>query len=72
MRLKIIHSMWEVNKNIYVLLRFAYPNITYFWTNLINKQLRLEWDEIHTNQLQLLVSAWKNNYYTELIIINNF
>ena len=60
MRLKIIHSMWEVNKNIYVLLRFAYPNITYFWTNLINKQLRLEWDEK------------KTNYYTELIIINNF
>ena len=50
MRLKIIHSMWEVNKNIYVLLRFAYPNITYFWTNLINKQLRLEWDE-KKNQL---------------------
>jgi hypothetical protein len=59
MRLKIIHSLWEVNKNIYVLLRFAHPNITYFWTNLINKQLRLERDEIHTNQLQLLVSAWK-------------
>ena len=35
---------------IYGLLRFAHPNIKYFWTNLINKQLRLEWDDMHTNQ----------------------
>jgi hypothetical protein len=67
MRLRIIHSMWEVNKKN-MFYRFAHPNITYFWTNLINKQLRLEWYEIHTNQLQLLVSAWKKNYYT----VNNF